>query len=62
MKIHTGTPRTLEAARTLRDTMLNRQVPGVPLRYWPAIIAAETEGYHVCDTGFAKQNGFEIIK
>lgn len=62
MKILTGKPRTLEAARAFRDSLLNHQASGVPLRYWPVIIHAETEGYHVCETGFATRNGFEIVK
>lgn len=62
MKIHTAQPRTLEAARALRDSMLKHQVAGVPLRFWPAIIHAETDGYHVCDTGFAAKHGFEIVR
>lgn len=61
-RILTSKPRSLEAARQFRDSLLNHQAHGVPPRLWPAVIAAETEGYHVVETGFALSNGFEIVK
>lgn len=60
-KLLTSRPRSLEAARQMRSTLLNAQARGVPLRLWPVIIHAETEGYHVAEAGFATANGFEIV-
>jgi hypothetical protein len=62
MKLLTSKPRTLAAARAFRDQLLDRQAPGVPPRFWPAIIAAETTGYHVCELGFALANGFDVVR
>lgn len=61
-RLLTGKPRSLEQARRFRDSLLNHQAHGVPPRLWPCIIAAEADGYHVAETGFALSNGFEIVK
>jgi hypothetical protein len=61
-RMFTSKPRSLAAARQFRDSLLNHQVHGVPPRLWPAVIPAETDGYHVVETGFALSNGFEIVK
>ena len=62
MKLLTSKPRTLEAAQAFRDSLLKQQVHGVPLRFWPVVINAETEGYHVCEAGFARKNDFAIVR
>ncbi|HRQ87338.1 MAG TPA: hypothetical protein PLA50_00965 [Bacteroidia bacterium] len=61
-KILTASPRPLEAARALRDRLLNAQVHGVPPRLWPVVIDAEEEGYHVAEAGFAAAHGFEVVR
>lgn len=61
-KLLTSTARPLEAARALRDRLLNAQVHGVPLRFWPVVIDAEDGGYHVAEAGFASAYGFEIVR
>ncbi len=60
-RFFTSSPRSIESARNFCSMLLNAQVPGVPLRLWPVIIEAETEGYHVVECGFARNNNFKII-
>lgn len=58
-----SSPKTLEAARRMRDNLLNVQVAGCPLRFWPVVIAAETDGlFYVVETGFATAHEFPIVK
>lgn len=61
-KLLTANARPLEAARALRDRLLNAQVHGVPPRLWPVVIDAEDGGYYVAEAGFASANGFEIVR
>lgn len=61
-KLLTAKPRTLTAARAFRDTLLNVQADGLPLRLWPVVIDAEDGGYHVCELGFATANDFSVIQ
>lgn len=61
-KLLTAKPRTLTAARAFRDTLLNVQAAGLPLRLWPVVIDAEAGGYHVCELGFATANEFSVVR
>ena len=57
-----SSPMSLEAARCRRDSMLAVQAPGCPLRFWPVVIAAESDDhYRVVEAGFATANGFDVV-
>lgn len=52
----------LEAARAFAASRDSHAVSNLPLRFRSVIIAAETEGFRVCDLGFAVTEQMEIIR
>ena len=62
LKILTSKSRSFESAKDFAKSTNSRRPSNCPLREIAVVINAPTNGYLVCELGFAVSNGFEVVR
>jgi hypothetical protein len=62
LKILTSKSRSLESAKEFAKYNNSRKPFNCPPREIAVVVNAPTNGYMVCELGFAVSNGFEIVR
>lgn len=61
-RTYSSNPRSLQVAKEFASILNRGLTKGTSPRHFAVVVAAPTQGFHVCTLGFATKNGLEVIR